>query len=167
MNRIPFAWEDTSSLASELLQPIYKLSIESVFPRSIIQYVTLWRVDGSGIRLFSEMHDVAERLEVGILKFEKVTALPKWECFVETIDLAFAFQHDLKVFKLVIEESGTLAESGIEIMASDGSAIVIVASGLPCNLEVQGVKVAAKLEGPEYPLEDYQRELVTEPPPLS
>jgi hypothetical protein len=163
MNRISFAWKETIPLASELLQPIDKLSTESVFPQSGLNSITLWRADGSGIKIFNEMHDVTERLEVGVLNFERVIALPKYECISETIDLDTGFQNELKVFKLVIEESGILAESGIEIMTLGGAKIVIVASGFPCNLEVQGVKVAAVLRGPEYPLNEYQRELLVQP----
>jgi hypothetical protein len=39
-------------------------------------FVTLWRSDGTGLRLYSQMHDVAERREVGVLNFEQVSAPP-------------------------------------------------------------------------------------------
>jgi len=167
MNRIAFTWNEASPLASELLRPIHKLSVESIFPQCGICCVTLWRADGSGIELCNTMHDVAERTEVGALRFKRVVALPTYECILETIDLDSVFQHELKISKLVIEESGTQAESGIEITAGDGSTIVIVASGFPCNLEVQGVRVSAKLNGSEYPLDEYLREPITAPASMS
>jgi hypothetical protein len=163
MDRIAFEWKETTSLASELLQPIHKLSVESVFPQSGISCVTLWRAAGLGIEICNTMHDVAERTEVGVLGFKRVVALPTYECILETVHLDSVFQRELKISKLVIEESGTQAESGIEITAEDGSTIAIVASVFPCCLEVRGVKVSAKLHGSEYPLDKYSREPINAP----
>jgi hypothetical protein len=109
------------------------------------------------------MYDIAERLEVGVLDFRKVDTPAADELIKEMVDLDPAYQRPFRLSKLVIEESGIQAESGIEMVAANGATILIVAGGMPCTLEIQGVKVAATFRGPEYPLDMYQREIMIIP----
>lgn len=157
MKRISFGWKEKGLLETELLQPISRLSVYSIFPIGI-NYAILWRPDGSGILIFNEMHDVAERMEVGVLNFEKASTSAQRDLTEETIDLDPAFQHLLSISKLIIEEAGTEAESGVVIKAKSGEFLLFVASGAPCFLEIQGVELKSVHGGPEYPIECYRRE---------
>ena len=104
MSSLLFAWAGPTPLAAELRKPIKQISVEFVIPNSGPRFVTLWRPDETGLRLFTEMHDVAERREVGVLHFEQVFALGPSEVIT---DLPSVFQGENVVFKLVIHESGT------------------------------------------------------------
>jgi hypothetical protein len=108
MNNLSFVWVKGTPLAAELRRPIEQVSLEFDHGRPMV--ITLWRSDGTGLRVYSQMHDVAVRREVGALNFDLVLA-PRPE---ETIaDLASAFQGEIVVSKLIIHESGTSAESGV------------------------------------------------------
>ncbi len=116
--------------------------------------VTLWRQDGTGLRLSSEMHDVAERKEVGVLQFRSVSSPKDSETVV---DVPSAFNGPLRAFKLVIKESGVIAESGIVLKGSDGSQIVVVPAAFPHLLAIQGLLPASYSFDPEYPLDQYSQ----------
>jgi hypothetical protein len=73
MNILPFEWSESTLLATELARPLKQVSLESE-PHGWPMFVTLWRPDGTGLRVRSEMHDVAERREVGVLCFSHVLA---------------------------------------------------------------------------------------------
>jgi hypothetical protein len=93
--------------------------------------VTLWRADGTGLLVPSDMHDVAERIGVGV-QLSYVFAPEAQETIVET---APAFYGELSVSELIIQESGATAASGIIPRAIDGVEIVIVSGVnlLPCR----------------------------------
>jgi hypothetical protein len=158
MSSLLFAWAGPTPLAAELRKPIKQISVEFVIPNSGPRFVTLWRPDETGLRLFTEMHDVAERREVGVLHFEQVFALGPSEVIT---DLPSVFQGENVVFKLVIHESGTSAESGVVIKASNGDEIVTVAGVYPYSLAVRGALSIAHIFEPEYELDDYMRVPVT------
>ena len=73
MNRLSFGWQEQESLFEELKRPITRISIEFAFHGKPV-YVTLWRPDGTGLLIHSDMHDLAERREVGVLQFGRVFA---------------------------------------------------------------------------------------------
>jgi hypothetical protein len=100
------------------------------------------------------MHDVAERTEVGRLKFEYVSS-PKDSETVARIPSAF--NGTVTVFKLVIHESGASVESGVVLKASDDSEVVVVAGAFPYLLALSGVLPARYTFQPEYPLDQYSR----------
>jgi hypothetical protein len=158
MKTIPFGWTGQTPLHSELAKPIKRISSFSIFPTSGIERVTIWREDGTGIRISNRMHDVAEKIEVGVLSFEVVDSEEKLSSSdqLKTVDLDAAFLGRFSIAKLIIEESGMFAESGIRLEASNGQSVTIVASGAPCTLFIVGVELAWRTSVPEYPLADYQ-----------
>jgi hypothetical protein len=154
MNHLSFAWAEPTPLAAELSKPIKQVSVGPGITISGPRFVTLWRPDGTGLRLYTEMHDVAERREVGVLNFERVSA-PQPD---ETIaDVASAFQSEIAVSKLIIHESGTTAESGVIFKANNGEEIVVVAGVYPYSLAVLGVVSMPHIFHPEYKLDRYTR----------
>jgi hypothetical protein len=98
------------------------------------------------------MHDLAERIEVGVLSFELVNTPFDGEIFA---DLNEAFLGSLSVSKLVLHESGKIIESGMRIQSIDGE-ILILPSSFPCNLAVRGAFSEPHIFKPEYPLDRYQ-----------
>jgi hypothetical protein len=153
MNNLSFVWAGPTPIAAELNMPIQKVSVEFAIPNSGPRFVTLWRSDGSGLRLFTKMQDVAERTEVGVLNFEEVSAVRRDETVA---DLASAFQGEIAVSKLVIHESGANVESGV-IFKAKNDEIVIVAGVYPYSLAVRGVLSMPHIFEPEYPIDDYMR----------
>lgn len=116
--------------------------------------ITLWPDDGSAVRIHSQMHDIAERREVGVLEFENAD-IP----FRNEIKLSIprSFNTPLAVSKLLIVESNAAAESGIVLAAEDGREIVIVAGVSPYSLAIDGIYSAPHAFEPEYPMEKYIR----------
>jgi hypothetical protein len=98
-------------------------------------FVTLWRSDGTGLRVRSEMHDVAERREVGVLRFSHVLAPAS---NASLMNVAPALNRELTVSKLIIEEAGTSAESGVILKGDDGDEMIIVAGVEPYCLAILG-----------------------------
>lgn len=99
------------------------------------------------------MHDVAVKVEVGVLNFEPVSIPRPHEAIVDVV----SFQDEIVVSKLVIHESGTSAESGVMLRARNGDEIVIVARAYPYSLAVLGVVSMPHIFEPEYPIDLYTR----------
>jgi hypothetical protein len=154
MNSLAFVWAEPTPLAAELSKPIRHVSVGLVIPNDGPRFVTLWRPDETGLRLYTEMHDVAERREVGVLNFERVSA-PRPN---ETIaDASAAFQGRIAVSKLIIHESGKSAESGVILKAANDDEIIIVAGAFPYQLAILGVLSLPHMFYPEYPIDRYER----------
>jgi hypothetical protein len=100
------------------------------------------------------MHDVAEQREIGVMNFEVVFAPRPDETIVDT---SSPFQAEIVVSKLIIEESGTRAESGVILRAQSGDEIVIVAGAYPYSLAVLGLLSIPHVFEPEYSISDYAR----------
>jgi hypothetical protein len=118
--------------------------------------VTLWHNDQEGLSIHSRMHDVAEKLEVGILTFEKSRGGIAGEVF-------FDCQGSLRVtaaWKLTIQEAGLLLESGLRFAFSNGKELVLVPADFPCFLSVQGSLTQNINPVSEYPLGDYHQEQI-------
>jgi hypothetical protein len=109
MNSLSFGWKEQESLAGELARPITRLSIEFAFHGRPV-YLTLWRPDETGLLIHSDMQDVAERREVGVLQFSRAYEAETQEIVIEVPSV---FCKNLSVSKLAIEESGMECESGI------------------------------------------------------
>jgi hypothetical protein len=153
MNILPFEWSESTSLATELARPLKQVSVESE-PHGWPMFVTLWRSDGTGLRVRSEMHDVAERREVGVLHFSHVLAPAS---NASLMDVTPTLNRDLRVSKLIIDESGTSAESGVILKGDDGDEMIIVAGVKPYCLAISGFPSAPSKFEPEYPLDRYAR----------
>jgi hypothetical protein len=157
MNSLSFTWNEVTSLAVELTKAVEKISLEYA-PHGMPMYVTLWRADGTGMRIHSEMHDLEERIEVGVLTFDFVFAPSGHETFV---DVASTFGHGVRTAKLVIHQSGENIESGLVFGATNGDEIVIVAGAFPSSLAVNGLLPMPYRFEPEYPIDRYMRVPVT------
>jgi len=153
MNTLSFTWLEPTALAMQLSKPIKRMSIRSAVPGKAIS-ATLWHPDGTGLRIQSTMHDVAERREIGVLDFAIVAAAGNDE---KSFDIPASFSGGAKASKLVINESGTNAESGVVLKASDGQEIVVVAGAFPYSLAISGVSSMPLGFEPEYSLESYAR----------
>jgi hypothetical protein len=121
---------------------------------------TLWRTDGTGLRIQSKMHDVAERKEVGVLEFSYVSFPSEHE---KIVDVRSRVGPELVVSKLIIHESGTSAESGIVIKSTLGHEILIVVAAMPYSLAVSGVLKGPHVFEPEYPVDRYENIPITKP----
>ena len=155
MNHLEFSWRGHTSLSAELMKPVQKASIYFFHAAWGPNTLTLWRDDSTGIKVFSQMHDIAERLEIGVLSFELVTVPEKDEL---TVDVSGGFNCSLQAFKLILEEEGTRAECGLAIRGSKGDEIVIVPSAGPCHLAIAGLPSSnPHIFEPEYELDRYIR----------
>jgi hypothetical protein len=151
MKILPFVWNSEKSLAHELTRPFHNFSLWIATHRRPIS-LTFWRQDGSGIRIQSQMYDIAERLEVGVLTFDLVNSqLPDEQMF----DLPKKIESSITATKLFIVESEHMAESGIILTGQNGSEIIVLAGVYPYTIAVQGIIDLPHVFEPEYPLADY------------
>lgn len=154
MLNLTYGWEGADPLAVEVTKPIRQVSIESFGSLGMPHLLTLWRPDGSGLRVHSEMRQIAERREIGVLCFEHFKSPTGNEV---TLPIAPEFDQQVDAFKLVIHESGVTAESGILLRAKNGSEIDIVAGAFPLTIAVKGVVKRPHIFEPEYPMDSYVR----------
>jgi hypothetical protein len=152
MSYISFSWSEQTRLAVELTRPIKMISASIVYGMPSV--LTLWRSDGTGIRIKSRMHDVAERIEIGVLDFSLVMKPSSGET---TLDMGFDLDQGLSVSKLLINESGTTVESGVALSAAEDIEIIIVPRDYPCFLAIRGLPITPDIFNPEYPLDQYKR----------
>jgi len=152
MNILSFSWAEPTSLAAELARPLKQVFVEFM-PHGEPITLTLWRSNNTGLRIQSEMHDVVERREVGVLSFAYNSEPPTEG---KPVCVASVFERQISVSKLVIEESGTSADSGVVLEAANDR-IVIVAGVFPYTLAVSGLFVGPFVFQPEYPMEQYLR----------
>lgn len=153
MKNLTYRWEGPDPLAVEVTKPIRQVSIEFE-AHGKPMYVTLWRPDGSGLRIHSEVHEIAERMEIGVLRFSHFKSPSGSEVM---LPIAPEFNQQVEALKLVVHESGVKAESGILLRARNGIEIAIVAAAFPFMLAVDGVVERPHIFEPEYPMEEYER----------
>jgi hypothetical protein len=159
MNYLPYVFMGSVPLAVELNKPLRKVSIDIVHPAWGPRFFTLWHSEETGLKIFSQMHDIAERLEIGVLNFEKVTSLADNET---TADVSAAFDCSVEAFKLILDEEGTRAECGLALQANNGDQITIVPGAFPYSLAVLGVfESTPHIFEPEYELDRYTRVPIT------
>ena len=155
MKYLEFTWNGDTSLARELRRPLQKVSMGFSHSAWGPDTLTLWRDDSSGIKVFSQMHDIAERDEIGVLCFELVTAADSDEV---TFDVSGGFNCELQAFKLILNREGTRAECGLAIRGSMRDEIVIIPNAGPCHLAVAGLPSSnPHIFEPEYDLDSYIR----------
>lgn len=153
MVNLTYEWQGEKPLAVEVTKPIKQVSIDFE-PHGKPMYITLWRPDGSGLQVHSEVREIAERMEVGVLCFTHLKS-PSGDETMFSIDPEFNRQVD--AFKLVVHESGVKAESGILLKVKSGSEITITAAAFPFMIAVNGVVDRPHIFEPEYPMEDFER----------
>jgi hypothetical protein len=102
--------------------------------------------------IFSRMHDVAERLEVGVLNFRSVTDLDE-----DAISVDFRPQLvPYRGCKLVVEEAETRLESGLKLYFQNGQDLLILPAAFPLHLAVSGSCIQDRNTTSEYPIENYE-----------
>ncbi|GAB3447359.1 hypothetical protein GCM10027320_40880 [Massilia solisilvae] len=99
------------------------------------------------------MHDVAERIEVGVLVFELVAEKNAQDLSLRVPD---SFKRSHLVEKLLIDVDGVTAESGVLISTANGDVLVAVAGAYPYTVTFFATGLPGNFE-PEYPLEKYRR----------
>jgi hypothetical protein len=119
--------------------------------------VTLWLTSGEGFRLTSSMQNLADGIEVGVLKLELVLHPVQGEA---SVDLPWSFRNGGSISKLSIEQSGVRAESGLLLRSGEGDEIVILPATFPHRLYVGGVNKAPQQVTPEYNISRYLHETV-------
>ena len=154
MKILAIEWAGPESLSAALSQAIKRISVAFYIPNSGPRFVTLWHSNGTGVRIFTEMYDIAERTEVGVLKLEPASTPEASEV---NASLTSHFRGRVTAHKLVISESGTRAESGVALVNEDGDELVIVAGAYPYSLAVKGVSPLPHIFEPEYSLNRYDR----------
>jgi hypothetical protein len=137
---------------SELAQGISGISLR-IAPHGRPIAVTLWQTTMSGMRIESVMHDMAERIEVGVLSITHVDAPFADEVLIEAPD---AFRYGVTLTKLFLMVENTYVESGLSLHGRDGCEIVIVTGAFPYSLAISGVGEWPHLFEPEYPITLYQ-----------
>jgi hypothetical protein len=149
-------------LEEELRRPFYEVSV--AVDRRLASVARLKRLDGSYLEIWSEMHDVAEQLEIGVLQIQMVSReeAPSRVFFTNENFQTPEFAGENRVEKLIIQEEDCVAESGIVITTQGGKQIVVVANAYPCCIAIRGVtNLDAKFD-PEYKLDLYKRMRLSE-----
>jgi hypothetical protein len=129
--------------------------------------ITLWYSDGHGVAIHSDMRDIADKLEVGVLTLERIQE--------EATSSSIAFPRPgtprtisftvpttpTQVWKLKITEAGTTCESGLRIDLADAKELMILPSGRPCYLSIFIDNRLVTASVPEYDVTSYEQELVS------
>ena len=114
--------------------------------------LTLWPASGDGLRMISQMHDVAERREVGVLSFSFINRPDTGAVIVDfdpALEITFAY-------KLVMHDSGFELESGLKLKFGDARELLILPADFPFFLSVSGSAMPEETSTPEYSIEAYQ-----------
>ena len=139
MRKFAFKWDGTQSLKSVLLVPFYKVSMQlHVADPALPTVMTFWRMDGTWLEVYSVMHDIAERSEVGVLTFAMVPNEPKDQ--EVTIDMGRNPFVPVVVKKLVVKDEDVRAESGVRFVSEEGKVVTVASNAFPCTLAVEGIR---------------------------
>jgi hypothetical protein len=157
---LAFGYVGARSLRDELGDSFVEITVKLSRIRTPTKLV-LWRSDGTGLAIWSEMHELAEMDEVGVLRFMPTTRVEEIleDGDRETIETfaanAFAGQHSLS--KLVVEDSGYTLETGFVVTPEIGGDLFIVADAFPCHIAVIGLQDLISSSKAEYNLSRYKR----------
>jgi hypothetical protein len=148
---LPFLWNGSTSLRSELTKPLQRLSLIEGFDERFMA-ITLWRLDGTSLTISSQMHDIADKVEVGQLCFELASDPEENQI---TVDLPPSFQNSIHPFKLTGHECGSEYESGLTLRTDADENLTILTADFPFKLVILGSTKIAPKGVPEYSLEYY------------
>lgn len=123
--------------------------------RQAINSVTFWRSKDAGMKIASTMHDIGERLEVGVLRIEVVDWRPEY--MQVTRPLPSEFCGSIEVEKLVGCHGSIEFESGLLLRSAKGNVIALVAAAHPYMIALSGL-LEQKFWVPEYDLDFYRNE---------
>jgi hypothetical protein len=98
------------------------------------------------------MHDIKERLEVGVLDFSLVAAPGTDDLFIGLQSVPLV---PTRVWKLVLSVEDLAVESGLAFESTAGCRITVVAGANPYTLAIDGVPTGEHGFEPEYALDRY------------
>jgi hypothetical protein len=100
------------------------------------------------------MHDLADRIEVGVLSATRVSVPFDDESFFA---VPMEFHDGSSLVKLFIKVESHQLESGVVLIGRNGGELTVVAGTYPYSLAIKGLGDAPYRFEPEYPLASYQR----------
>ncbi|MDN7602439.1 hypothetical protein [Burkholderia gladioli] len=154
MKHLNFALHHINSLRKEFSSGFTRLSLAFAVHGKPIS-VTLWRSDGTGLQVQCRMHDVFDRVEYGVLEFERALGNGDGETFIDLPD-DLRLAPGSTVAKLILTDDGVMCESGFAVIGSQGSELIVVAGAYPYTLAVSVAGLPEPFE-PEFPLDKYDR----------
>jgi len=123
--------------------------------RGMIFAINLWRIDGTVLKIYSKMHDLDGREEVGVISIESIDPPMSDKIHIELPDYFISI---VDVEKLSVEErGGVVADSGISIKFIGNNELIVVSGSFPCSISVSGIPTLSALFEPEWPIEKYSR----------
>jgi len=153
MHNYDFRWDGTSPLDSVLKQSIkaVSLTMRGITPGAL----TLWHAGGSLLDIYTEMIDLDEHREAGVLVFEEVYQVPPYQHIIRFDANPLEIKN---VHRLIVEEDGDrLVEAGIILEALDHKPISIIAGSFPCSLAIDGLFDFPRVFDTEYEMDAYVR----------
>jgi hypothetical protein len=149
----PFDWKGRGPLVDVLKQPLKAVSL-MLDSHGMVESVAFWSDQAEGVRVHSEMHDLAIKVEVGVLSFEVAHEMEDGEHLIPFASVLTPS----KISKLLISESGKVIESGLGLQFSPEQEILVLPSDFPCflALRVKGINLPHTLPNLEYQLERYE-----------
>lgn len=149
---IPFIWEGKGDFHNALYSPIQRASISVLVDRP--SELFLWHSDGSCLRIANQMHDLADRVEVGSLAFGDKGPSDNVRFEVDICANA------LLIEKLILVEKNVSIESGIAIKLAATRELVVVPGAYPYTLAIDGLFDEPHAFEPEYQMSRYRREVI-------
>ncbi|MDH4319591.1 MAG: hypothetical protein OEV64_14480 [Desulfobulbaceae bacterium] len=150
MKELRFIVGSLVNLKDELMKPIESIMLKKL-PHGENVSVVLRHSDGSGLLIQSEMYDVGERCEIGVLDFSLIDEVDGEFLRVKAKNLSNV---KLNASKLVIHDFGVKAESGVCLSDENDNRIIIVAGAFPNTISIMASFISDKFE-PEYPISAY------------
>ena len=154
MNDFSLEWLGNGSLASAIKLPIKKVSVPEM-DHGMIFALTLWHVDGTAIKIYSKMHDLDDREEVGVISIESVSLPTSDKIHLELPDYFLSVVGAEKLN--VKEQRGVVADSGVAIQFLGNHELIVVSGRFPCSIAIGGIPNLSAPFEPEWPIEKYSR----------
>ena len=161
MKTIVFDQKNIQNLKFDLIKPLTHFSLSYPNESFLIEKdrwigsVTFWSGSQYGLKICPNLHDLAPRVEVGSLSFEKVKAAKENDA---RIALPKSFSQGTHLEKATIIEVDTKIESGIKITSATSDYFLILPNVLPFTLAPKISTYSLKYFEPEYSLDDYKFE---------
>ena len=126
--------EGQGELHTALYRPIRREALTLLVGRPAVQF--LWHLEGTCLRIANQMHDLADRLEVGSLVFGDTGPTARAEC---EVDIG---ADTLRVEKLIPVEENTHIESGIAIQLSATQELIVLPDAF-CAADFLGIPMTS------------------------
>jgi len=155
MGDITFGWDGPGRLVDVLKGPFTKISTPADYGKPIFA-LKLWSQDGRVLVIYSEMHDLYDREEVGVLKFSEALSAPSGE---RELSFDGGMVVVASISKCTAAEAGYgVIDCGVVLHVTGRDDIVITAGNFPCSIAVKGIPGLTEEFDPEYPVDRYRCE---------